>query len=112
MHAAFVHGGEKVPRVAGWSVPAEVVSGETDRSGRISKCGSGPMRALLFEAATSLIQHVRRYSPLKRWAMRLAARKGFKKAAVAAARKIAVVLHCVWIDGTKFEWAKTKEATA
>ena len=92
--------------------PRRYQSGETDYSGRISKCGSGPMRALLFEAATSLIQHVRRYSPLKSWAMRLAARKGFKKAAVATARKIAVVLHCIWVDGTEFEWTKTKEATA
>lgn len=91
--------------------PRRYQSGETDCSDRISKCGSGPMRALLFEAATSLIQHVRRFSPLKSWAMRLAARKGFKKAAVATARKIAVVLHCIWVDGTEFERTK-KEATA
>lgn len=92
--------------------PRRYQSGETDYSVRISKCGSGPMRALLFEAATSLIQHVRRYSPLKAWAMRLAARNGFMKAAVATALKIAVVLHCVWVDGTEFEWTKMKEATA
>ena len=91
--------------------PRRYQSGETDRSGRISKCGSGAMRSLLYEAATSLICHVTRFSPLKSWAMRLAARKGYKKAAVATARKIAVVLHCIWVDGTEFEWTK-KEARA
>ena len=69
------------------------------------------MRSLLYEAATSLICHVRWFSPLKSWAMRLAKRKGYKKAAVATARKIAVVLHCIWTDGTEFEWTK-REAKA
>lgn len=64
------------------------------------------MRSLLYEAATSLICHVTRFSPLKSWAMRLAARKGCKKAAVATARKIALVLHCIWVDGTELEWTK------
>lgn len=91
--------------------PRRYQSGETDRSGRISKCGSGAMRSLLYEAATSLICHVRWFSPLKSWAMRLAKRKGYKKAAVATARKIAVVLHCIWTDGTEFEWTK-REAKA
>ena len=91
--------------------PRRYQSGETDRSGRISKCGSGPMRTLLFEAATSLISHVRRFSPLKSWAVRLVARRGYKKAAVATARKIAVILHCIWTDGTEFEWT-SKEAKA
>ncbi len=49
---------------------------------------------------------VRRYSPLKSWAIRLSARKGFKKAAVATARKIAVILHAIWRDGTEFNWTK------
>ena len=53
------------------------------------------MRLLLFEAAACLIRQVKRFSPLKSWAVRLAARKGFKKAAVATARKIAVILHCI-----------------
>ncbi len=92
--------------------PRRYQSGETDYSGRISKCGSTPMRTLLFEAAACLIRQVKRFSPLKSWAVRLAARKGFKKAAVATARKIAVILHCIWVDGTEFEWTRTKEATA
>ena len=85
-------------------------SGETDYSGRISKCGDTNMRTLLFEAAATLIRQVKRFSTLKSWAVRLAARKGFKKAAVATARKIAVILHRIWRDGTEFHW--TKEAAA
>ena len=89
-------------------------SGETDRTGRISKCGDTAMRALLFEAATCLIRHVKRFSLLKSWAKlldgRLAGRKGFKKAAVATARKIAVIPLAIWRDGTEFEW--TREAKA
>lgn len=89
--------------------PRRYQSGETDWSGRISKCGSAPMRALLFEAVSCLIRQVKRFSPLKSWAVRLAGRKGFKKAAVATARKLAVILMTIWKDGTEFEW--TKEAT-
>ena len=86
--------------------PRRYQSGEIDYSGRISKRGDGAMRALLFEAATVLITRVRRFSPLKSWAVRLAARKGFKKAAVATARKIAVVMLRLWRDGTTFAWTK------
>ena len=88
--------------------PRRFQSGEVDYSGRISKRGDGAMRSLLYEAAGVLITRVRRFSPLKSWAVRLAARKGFKKAAVAAARKIAIVMLRLWRDGTTFAW--TKEA--
>jgi transposase len=66
------------------------------------------MLAMLFEAASCLIRQVKRFSPLKSWAVRLAGRKGSKKAAVATARKLAVILLTIWKDGTEFEW--TKEA--
>lgn len=65
--------------------PRRYQSGEIDYSGRISRCGDVQMRGLLFEAATCLIRLVKRFSPLKSWAVRLAARTGFKKAAVATA---------------------------
>jgi len=91
--------------------PRRYQSGEVDHSGRISKCGDGAMRALLVEAASSLITRVKRFSPLKAWAVRLAARKGFKKAAVATARKLAVILHRIWCDGTTFAWRR-QAATA
>ena len=64
------------------------------------------MRALLYEAANVLISRVRRFSPLKSWAVRLAARMGFKKAAVATARKIAVVMLRLWRDRTYFAWTR------
>ena len=86
--------------------PRRYQSGEIDRSGRISKCGDGQMRRLLVSAATTLMTQVKRFSPLKSWAVRLSGRKGFKKAAVATARKIAVILHAIWRDGTEFKWTK------
>jgi len=64
------------------------------------------MRRLLVSAVTSLLTQVRRFSPLKSWAIRLSARKGFKKAAVATVRKIAVILHAIWRDGTEFNWQR------
>lgn len=90
--------------------PRRYQSGETDWSGRVSKRGDATMRGLLFEAASCLIRQVKRFSPLKSWAVRLAGRRGFKKAAVATARKIAVLMLTLWKNGTEFQW--TKEATA
>jgi len=81
-----------------------------DWSGRVSKCGDGAMRGLLFEAASCVIRQVKRFSPLKRWAVRLAGRRGFRKAAVAKARKIAVLILTLWKNETKYNW--TKEAVA
>ena len=53
---------------------------------------------------------MRRFSPLKAWALRLAARKGFRKAAVAVARKLAVVLFAMWRDATPFRWKAEAKA--
>lgn len=83
--------------------PRRHQSGDMDWSGRISKCGDRDLRRLLYSAATTLITQVRKPSPLLAWAKRLQDRKGFKKAAVATARKLAVILHCIWRDGTAFE---------
>lgn len=90
--------------------PKRHQSGEVDWSGRVSKCGDGTMRGLLFEAASCLIRQVKRFSPLKSWAVRLAGRRGFRKAAVATARKIAVLMLTLWKNDTNYQWAK--EATA
>ena len=86
--------------------PRRYQSGQMDYSGRISKKGDPLLRTLLFEAASSLM--TRRYgppSPLKTWAFTLEGRIGHKKAAVALARKIAVILHRMWSDGTEFRYA-------
>ena len=79
-------------------------------SGRISKCGDRLTRSYLFEAANVLLTRLERWSSLKAWAIRLAKRIGAKKAKVALARKLAVLLHRLWQDGTSFRW--TAEASA
>ncbi|WP_264211467.1 IS110 family transposase [Leisingera thetidis] len=83
--------------------PRRHQSGDMDWSGRISKCGDRDLRRLLCSAATTLITQVRKPSQLRAWAKRLQDRKGFKKAAVAASRKLAVVMMSIWRDGTIFE---------
>jgi len=86
-------------------------SGEIDWSGRISKCGDAMLRSYLFEAAGVLLTRVPKWSALKAWGMRLAKRNGLRKAKVAVARKLAVILHRMWIDRTEFTWSN-KEAAA
>jgi transposase len=86
--------------------PRRYQSGELDRNGRISKRGDRLTRYYLFEAANVLLTVVRRPSPLKSWGAKLVKRIGPKKAKVAVARKLAVILHCIWTDGTEFDWGK------
>jgi transposase len=86
--------------------PKRYQSGEVDQAGRISKCGDGFARTCLYEAAGVLLTRVDRWSPLKAWGVRLMQRVGATKAKVAVARKLAVILHRIWIDGTEFRWTK------
>jgi transposase len=81
-------------------------SGEVDWSGRISKCGDAMLRSYLFEAAGVLLTRVPKWCAVKAWGARLAKRNGLSKAKVAVARKLAVILHRMWIDGTEFNWSK------
>jgi hypothetical protein len=68
-----------------------------------------PTRQDLFEAASVLLHRTQRWSALKAWGTRLMKRVGANKAKVAVARKIAVILHCIWTtDGTAFEWGTPK----
>ena len=83
-------------------------SGEVDWTGRISKCGDAMLRSYLFEAAGVLLTRVQKWCALKAWGMRLAKRVGLRKAKVAVARKLAVILHRMWIDGTEFQWSADK----
>ena len=93
--------------------PRKYQSGETDVTGRISKCGDAGMRALLFEAAhIILVKPVKKAGALKRWAMALARRAGQRKAKVALARRLAVILHRMWLSGMPFDADKTAAATA
>jgi transposase len=91
--------------------PRRYASGEIDWSGRISKCGDRMLRTYLFEAAGVLLTRVAKWSKLKVWGHRLWKRIGFKKAKIAVARKLAVILHRMWRDGTDFIWS-SKEAAA
>ena len=91
--------------------PRRHASGEVDWTGRISKCGDRMLRTYLFEAAGVLLTRVPRWCALKAWGHRLWKRIGFKKAKIAVARKLAVILHRMWRDGTDFIWS-TKEAAA
>jgi transposase len=90
--------------------PRRKQSGEQDYNGRISKWGDRLLRTYLFEAACVLLHRTQRYSALKAWGTRLMKRVGAKKAKVAVARKIAVILHCIRTDGTSFEWGAPKAA--
>ncbi len=86
--------------------PRRNQSGETDINGRISRWGDRLLRTYLFEAATVLLYRTKKRSSLKAWGMKLARRIGMRKAKVAIARKIAVILHCIWVDGTSFDWGQ------
>jgi len=82
--------------------PRRYQSGEADTSGHISKCGDALLRAYLFEAATVLLQRHSRASTLKTWGLALAKRIGKRRAKVAVARKLAVIMHRIWSDGSEF----------
>ena len=84
--------------------PKKYQSGETDITGRISKIGDGSVRTALYEAAHILLTRPIKGGALKSWAMRLAKRAGMKKAKVALARKLAVVLHRMWLNATAFDY--------
>jgi transposase len=92
--------------------PAKDQSGESDRSGAISRCGDEMMRTTLYEAAQILLVRSTRWSWLKAWAMKIARHRGMKKAIVALARRLAVILHRIWVDGSEFRWTRDELAAA
>jgi transposase len=91
--------------------PSKYQSGEVDRTGAISKCGDEMMRAMLYEAAHIMLVRSTKWSWLKAWAMQIARRRGLKKAIVALARRLAVIMHRIWVDGTEFRWTREQPAT-
>jgi transposase len=82
--------------------PKRYQSGETDRIGAISKVGDAAARVALFEAAHVLLTRVAKWSALKAWGVLVAQRRGAKRAKVAIARKLAAVLHRMWVSETDF----------
>lgn len=91
--------------------PKRYSSGQTDYDGRISRCGDEMVRTALYQAANVLLHHGK-WSSLRSWAMRIAKRGSVKGAKVALARRLAVVMHRMWTDGTDFRWSDTTGTTA
>ncbi len=89
--------------------PRVYQSGEIDHSGHVSKCGDRMMRYYLYEAATVFLTRDRRWSALKAWGVRLAQRHGFKRARVAVARKLAIVMHQMWLHGECFRFTSARD---
>jgi transposase len=86
--------------------PKRYQSGETDYDGGVSKCGDALLRTMLYEAAQVLLVHSGKWSWLKAWGVRVAQRRGMRRAIVAVARRLAVVLHRMWVDGSEFRCSK------
>jgi transposase len=95
--------GQDVGAYAGL-VPKRHQSGERDYKGHISKAGDAMLRSALYEAANNLLARVKRPCALQAWGKKLAETKGPKRARVAVARKLAVLLHRLWLSQTEFRW--------
>jgi transposase len=90
--------------------PRRFQSGEKDNAGRISHAGDADVRSTLYAAANALLMRSIAWSRLKAWGMRLMKAKGRRRAIVAVARKIAVVLHRMWVDGADFQFGSEAAA--
>ena len=78
----------------------------------MSRCGDEMMRTMLYEAAHIILVRSTKWSWLKAWAMQVARHRGLKKAIVALARRLAVIMHRIWVDGTEFRWTRQQVAVA
>ena len=70
------------------------------------------MRSMLYEAAQILLVRSMKWSWLKAWAMKIARHRGMKKAIVALARRLAVIMHRIWVNGVAFRWTREQAAAA
>lgn len=91
--------------------PRKYASGEIDHNGAISKCGDSLLRTTLYQAALALLSRTQHWSTLKAWGVTVAKRRGLRRAVVAVARKLAIVMHRIWADGSEFRWSR-EEVTA
>jgi len=92
-------------------IPRKYASGEIDRNGSITKAGDSAVRGALVQAALTLLTRDRRWCALKVWGLAVAKRRGLHRAIVAVARKLAIVLHRIWIDETTFIWSHKEAAS-
>ena len=91
--------------------PRRYQSGEVDNPGHISKAGDTDVRSALYVAAHALVTRSAEWSSLKVWGLRLSKTKGHRRAVIAVARKLAVILHKMWMDGTDFRYGSTEAMT-
>jgi Transposase IS116/IS110/IS902 family len=89
--------------------PSQYSSGEVHRQGGISKKGSKRTRYLLVEAANALVTRCKVWSKLKAWGIKLQKKKGNRKAIVAVARKLAVIMHKMLVTRKPFERSSDKK---
>lgn len=92
--------------------PKKYQSGEKDVTGGITRAGDEMVRTALYEAANVILARIMKFSKLKRWAMDVAKRRGARRAKVALARKIGVILHRMWVDGTTYRWSEAEPNAA
>lgn len=92
--------------------PARYQSGETDIQGKVSRCGDELARTALYEAAHTLLVRSKKWSSLRAWGLNIAKRRGMARARVAVARKLAVILHCMWAEATEFRFGRQPAALA
>lgn len=90
--------------------PTQYASGETQRQGKTSKCGSKELRFLLVEAGIVILTRSKKWSKLKAWGLKIMRKKGLKKAAVAVGRKLAVIMHRMMLEGRDFIYGEPKAA--
>jgi len=88
--------------------PRRFQSGEIDNPGHISRAGDADVRSALYLAANSLVTRSEKWSSLKVWGLRLVKTKGHRRAVIAVARKLAVILHKMWMDGSEFRYGSTE----
>ncbi len=100
----FIHSRDLGPHFG--LTPRKYASGEIDRSGSITKAGDGAVREVLVQAALTLLTRVHRWSALKAWGVAVAKRRGLRRAIIAVARKLAIIMHRMWADTTTFNWTR------
>jgi transposase len=90
--------------------PTQYASGETQKQGKASKCGSKELRFLLVEAGVVILTRSKKWSKLKAWGLKIMRKKGLKKAAVAVGRKLAVIMHRMMLEEKDFIYGEPKVA--
>lgn len=88
--------------------PRQFSSGETIKQGKVSRCGSKQTRTLLVSAAKDIIES-KKWSKLKAWGLKIARKSGMRVAIHAVARKLAVIMHRMWINNSEFIFGEPKQ---